>query len=148
MIIYDDNIKDILYLKIIWFFWLIICNIYSTIIISINSRVLYFVILTVILNIISLLFTSVDIYIMVKNNKRSDDIWVSGSVYGFSFIITIILISYFISVGVNYYPVIIYEFIMMIIYAISYPIIVITWFIFFCSTRLYDNTNEETSLVN
>lgn len=149
----DNSIKKVFLIKLSWGLWLIFCNIYCIVALTISDKILWFLIPTIILNTIHFPFIIGDIYTMVRNNKREEDIWFADFMYGIFF--TIIPISYFMILGISRiprpnskgeYPFILAEFIVILIYTTFYVMLIIPC-IFGCGIGLYKNINETIDIV-
>lgn len=125
MIIYnnlDNKIKSIFIIKFLFCQFLLICNIYCVVILSLKN-ISYLLILILSINIISLIYNIIDVAVMIKDNKRGKNAWFFDLIYGTaSFPLPL---YYFLAIFFDTYHIIIYEFIIMSIYGIVYSLIII-----------------------
>lgn len=140
----NNNIKCIFLIKSIWLIWLVLCNIYCIIILSLNNIIgqfCGFLLGTFILNTLHLPFTIQDVFTMLKEDKIAKENFVTDIIYGLFFFP--ILLCYYIFVAIGPYKLIGHEFIIILVYTIIYVVLIVLWTVATCS--VLTNYIEETT---
>ena len=121
----SDDIKTTFVAKIVWLHLLIIFIIYSIIILALYNVINHIagaLIAALIFNVIALPCTIIDIYLMVKDNKRESDAIFADIIYFiFGFMIPM---CYWLFIGLGY-KFVVYEFIIILPYTIFYGVVIL-----------------------
>lgn len=144
----DDDIKEVFLIRCWWLGWLISCHIYCIIIWGLHNIIGQFptfLLAVLAINTVWLAFTIVDIFTMLKNNKREQDAWFFEMVYGFLFLP--IPGNYYIATTIGMYKFTGYEFIIILTYTALYIVLAIRAIIPF-AVRVLDRIREMRSTLS